>query len=173
MQTKCAILGTAISIIQKEGGTGLMSKQQLKERGFTIIEVVLVLAIAALIFLMVFIALPALQASQRDTARKSDVSIVSAAYDSASGNNNGNSVTTAILRSYVNNLSDNSNKDNVKVQGFTNSVSPADADILVVTSAKCGESSSSSQQLTSGTRRQFATITKLEGGGGAYYCLNS
>ena len=47
-----------------------MSKQQLKERGFTIIEVVLVLAIAALIFLMVFVALPALQASQRDSARK-------------------------------------------------------------------------------------------------------
>lgn len=53
-----------------------MSKQQLKERGFTIIEVVLVLAIAALIFLMVFIALPALQSSQRDTARKEDVSTV-------------------------------------------------------------------------------------------------
>ena len=44
-----------------------MTKQQIKDRGFTIIEVVLVLAIAALIFLMVFIALPALQASQRDT----------------------------------------------------------------------------------------------------------
>ncbi|OYX35483.1 hypothetical protein B7Z00_05080, partial [Candidatus Saccharibacteria bacterium 32-50-10] len=37
-----------------------MSKQELKQKGFTIIEVVLVLAIAALIFLMVFIALPAL-----------------------------------------------------------------------------------------------------------------
>ena len=35
--------------------------------GFTIIEVVLVLAIAGLIFLMVFIALPVLQRSQRDT----------------------------------------------------------------------------------------------------------
>lgn len=64
-----------------------MSRQQLKEKGFTIIEVVLVLAIAALIFLMVFIALPALQSSQRDTARKNDVSIVSAAVNSWSGNN--------------------------------------------------------------------------------------
>ena len=42
--------------------------------GFTIIEVVLVLAIAALIMLMVFIALPALQRNQRDTQRKDDVS---------------------------------------------------------------------------------------------------
>ena len=44
------------------------------KRGFTIIEVVLVLAIAGLIFMMVFIALPALQRSQRDTQRKNDMS---------------------------------------------------------------------------------------------------
>ena len=40
---------------------------------FTIIEVVLVLAIAGLIFLMVFIALPALQRNQRDAQRKRDI----------------------------------------------------------------------------------------------------
>ncbi len=45
-----------------------------KTQGFTIIEVVLVLAIAGLIFLIVFLALPALQRSQRDTQRKQDVS---------------------------------------------------------------------------------------------------
>ena len=39
------------------------------KKGFTIIEVVLVLAIGGLIFLMVFIALPALQRSQRDAQR--------------------------------------------------------------------------------------------------------
>ena len=44
--------------------------------GFTIIEVVLVLAIAGLIFLMVFIAFPALQRSQRDTQRRNDLSKV-------------------------------------------------------------------------------------------------
>ena len=54
------------------------SKQQLSQTkaGFTIIEVVLVLAIAGLIFLMVFVALPALQRSQRDTARRNDMSRV-------------------------------------------------------------------------------------------------
>ena len=49
---------------------------QDKKQGFTIIEVVLVLAIAGLIFLMVFIALPALQRSQRDTSRRNDMSRV-------------------------------------------------------------------------------------------------
>jgi len=54
-------------------------KQLMKgqSRGFTIIEVVLVLAIAGLIFLMVFIALPALQRGQRDAQRKEDLSRVS------------------------------------------------------------------------------------------------
>ena len=42
-------------------------------KGFTIIEVALVLAIAGLIFLMVFIALPALQRNQRDTQRKTSL----------------------------------------------------------------------------------------------------
>ncbi|MBR3332382.1 type II secretion system protein [Candidatus Saccharibacteria bacterium] len=50
--------------------------QQIGREGFTIIEVVLVLAIAGLIFLMVFIALPALQRSQRDTSRRNDMSRV-------------------------------------------------------------------------------------------------
>lgn len=41
--------------------------------GFSVIEVALVLAIAGLIFLMVFIALPSLRRSQRDTSRREDV----------------------------------------------------------------------------------------------------
>ncbi len=44
-----------------------------KTKGFTIIEVVLVLAIAGLIFLVVFLALPALQRGQRDNQRKQDL----------------------------------------------------------------------------------------------------
>lgn len=60
-----------------------------KEKGFTIIEVVLVLAIAGLIFLMVFIALPALQRSQRDTQRKNDLSRLQTALTSYQSNNRG------------------------------------------------------------------------------------
>ena len=58
------------------------------KKGFTIIEVVLVLAIAGLIFLMVFIALPALQRSQRNTRRRSDMTrFVSAVNDYQTNNN--------------------------------------------------------------------------------------
>lgn len=63
------------------------TKQSTK--GFTIIEVVLVLAIAGLIFLMVFIALPALQRGQRDTQRKNDVSRINTQISNAAAANRG------------------------------------------------------------------------------------
>lgn len=49
------------------------------QKGFTIIEVVLVLAIAGLIFIAVFVALPELQRSQRDNHRKNDIGLTIAA----------------------------------------------------------------------------------------------
>ncbi len=57
--------------------------------GFTIIEVMIVLAIAALILLIVFLAVPALQRSQRNTSRKSDAGRVSSAINDFVSNNNG------------------------------------------------------------------------------------
>lgn len=63
-----------------------MKKQ---DQGFTIIEVVLVLAIAGLIFLIVFLALPQLQRSRRDTQRRSDVGAMMAALDSYAANKQG------------------------------------------------------------------------------------
>lgn len=59
------------------------------KEGFTIIEVVLVLAIAGLIFLMVFIALPALQRSQRDTQRRDDMARFLSQLNQYQANNSG------------------------------------------------------------------------------------
>ena len=58
-------------------------------QGFTIIEVVLVLAIAGLIFLMVFVALPSMQRSQRDTQRRNDLSRFYTALQNYMNNNKG------------------------------------------------------------------------------------
>ena len=66
-----------------------MNKNIKNKKGFTIIEVVLVLAIAGLIFMMVFIALPALQRSQRDTQRSNDISRVVTALQNYQGSNRG------------------------------------------------------------------------------------
>lgn len=65
-----------------------MSRIEIK-RGFTVIEVVLVLAIAGLIFLMVFIALPSLQRQSRDTQRRRDMETVISAIKSYQSNNRG------------------------------------------------------------------------------------
>ena len=59
------------------------------KKGFTIIEVVLVLAIAGLIFLMVFVALPALQRSQRNTQREDDLARIITAVNNYQSNNQG------------------------------------------------------------------------------------
>ena len=60
-----------------------------EQTGFTIIEVVLVLAIAGLIFLIVFLALPQLQRSRRDSQRKSDAGRMVAAINNYQSNNGG------------------------------------------------------------------------------------
>lgn len=71
--------------------------------GFTIIEVVLVLAIAGLIFLMVFVALPALQRSQRDTQRRDDIARLATAITQYQTNNNNALPTdgTALINNYL------------------------------------------------------------------------
>lgn len=67
-----------------------MTKSNIKsKKGFTIIEVVLVLAIAGLIFLMVFIALPALQRGQRNTQREEDLARFLTAVNDYASNNSG------------------------------------------------------------------------------------
>ena len=66
-----------------------MSTQIKTKKGFTIIEVVLVLAIAGLIFMMVFLALPALQRAQKDTQRRDDMARFAAQIAQYQTNNRG------------------------------------------------------------------------------------
>jgi prepilin-type N-terminal cleavage/methylation domain-containing protein len=61
-----------------------------KDKGFTLIEIVLVLAIAGLLLVIVFLAVQGAQRSRRDTQRKNDASRMLAAVESCAGNNNGN-----------------------------------------------------------------------------------
>lgn len=70
-----------------------MTNKKVNEKGFTIIEVVLVLAIAGLIFLIVFLALPQLQRSRRDTQRRNDVGRLLASLETYAGNHDGSYAT--------------------------------------------------------------------------------
>lgn len=69
--------------------------QRKKQEGFTIIEVLIVLAIAGLIILIVFLAVPALQRNSRNTQRKNDVSALAGALQETINNSNGAAVTLA------------------------------------------------------------------------------
>lgn len=64
-------------------------KQLRNEKGFTIIEVMIVLAIAGFIMGIVFIAIPALQRNSRNTARQADASLLAGAMGDCFTNKNG------------------------------------------------------------------------------------
>lgn len=93
-----------------------------KRKGFTLIEVVIVLAIAALIMVVVFLGVSGAQKAQRDSANKSAASKVVAAYTQYLGDNNNvapgaivsGGVTTGYdLSTYIANIKDT--KGNVAV----------------------------------------------------------
>jgi prepilin-type N-terminal cleavage/methylation domain-containing protein len=60
-----------------------------KEKGFTLIEIVLVLAIAGLLLVIVFLAVSGAQKARRDTQRKNDLSRIAANLETYAGNTNG------------------------------------------------------------------------------------
>ena len=161
-----------------------MNIQKLS-KGFTIIEVVLVLAIGGLIFLMVFVALPALQAGQRDSARKNDVSIVSTAVTNFISNNRGNFPSVTQLKAYVQGLSADSDISLMTVSTTADTtatgVSLKEGQISVYKAAICDAQQPTATDasgnkvarysLRKGANRQFAILTYMEGGGGVGYCL--
>ncbi len=148
-------------------------------KGFTIIEVVLVLAIAGLIFLMVFIALPALQRSQRDQARKNDVSTIASAVTTYTSNNRGAFPSASDLSGYLDDLSDNTDKSKITIntsrptQINATHQSVDDSAVVIVVGMKCDQSSNTRQTFQRGTSRQFAVVTKLESGNGQLFCQTS
>ncbi len=156
-----------------------MNTKQLT-KGFTIIEVVLVLAIAGLIFLMVFVALPALQSGQRDTARKNDVGSVATAVSNYTANNRGNFPSSSQLRQYATDVSTNTSQGDIEsITTFRDTVVVKESEVKVVQGAKCsdtgkaGNDGNASQKLVRGTKNQFVVITFLESGGGTSFCQDS
>lgn len=67
----------------------MLNKARKQTEGFTIIEVLIVLAIAGLIMLIVFLAVPALQRNSRNTSRRSEAGRFAAAANEFVSNSNG------------------------------------------------------------------------------------
>ena len=86
-----------------------INKNSNRAEGFTIVEVGLVLALGALIFLSVFLVVPAFQRNARDNARKDDVAAVANAVSKFYANDPSNILSNPNdLRKYLNDFSSGS-----------------------------------------------------------------
>lgn len=63
---------------------------RFRSEGFTIIEVLIVLAVAGLLFLMIFEAIPALERNNRNSQRKNDIAMILGAVSHYALNDSGN-----------------------------------------------------------------------------------
>lgn len=79
-----------------------MKQSSKQEWGFTIIEVMIVLAVAGLIMLIVFLAVPALQRNARNTQRKEAMGQIEAALEEYRNNNAQYPFTNTEEQSFVN-----------------------------------------------------------------------
>lgn len=144
-----------------------------KQEGFTIIEVLIVLAIAGLIMLVVFMAVPALQRSSRNTQRKNDVSSLLSSVTESTNNNNGAlpNASGTVAAKFPNNVPNfgyytTTANVNYKYQATATVVAdPGDLDKVVVANfAKCVNNAA----VTAGaTTRSIVVVYDVEGSGGA------
>lgn len=142
----------------------MLNQVRKRKEGFTIIEVLIVLAIAGLILLVVFLAVPALQRNSRNTQRKNEVSALLGAVNEWTNNNNGKlpesaadqtaALTNAKLSFYSGNVTWTA------TAGANNTA--ADTAVIVI-KAKCGTGGATD---AGGSSRQVAVMYTVETGGG-------
>lgn len=148
-------------------------------KGFTIIEVLIVLAIAGLILLVVFLAVPALQRNQRNSGYRSEANRLLAAAQEVSANNGGAVIGAG--------LSSAAGSDAAKILAAGNAknvtlvtaeplvvagnTAPTLTSVVLVTGAKCPQTlltvSGGKVVLSAGTTRQTVLAYAVEDNTGA------
>jgi prepilin-type N-terminal cleavage/methylation domain-containing protein len=170
----------------------MLRKLSKKEEGFTIIEVLIVLAIAGLIMLVVFLAVPALQRNSRNTQRNSDASQIASAVNECLSNKNGvtgscdqiNATEVPINYERLSQLRNAGDSNNITFCGgvpggtacgtFTQQLgtNPWANTVNVRFGDKCTPDGSNR---TAGTARQYAVLYQTENaqGNGVTRCIDS
>jgi len=150
------------------------SIQQRKQEGFTIIEVLIVLAIAGLILLIVFLAVPALQRSSRNTSRRNDVASILGAVSEYTNNTNGTFPASGTVSSAFStaqpSLGYYTTPANVTWVNQSSAIAPLDPGdldkVVVANYAKCNAAGTAA--VTQGaTTRSVVAVYDVEGSGGA------
>lgn len=150
------------------------------KQGFTIIEVMIVLAIAGLIMVVVFLAIPQLQRSQRNNARQAVMNRYATEINNFASNNNGAIPTAAEWEDsppgafYTRYIASNANSFQDPSTGTAMLHAPwaSDNGVNVSTTAFYGPGRlCAGENTTPGTARNFVVMTMLEGG--ARYCLDN
>jgi prepilin-type N-terminal cleavage/methylation domain-containing protein len=132
-----------------------------RNEGFTIIEVMIVLAIAGLIILVVLLAVPALQRNGRNTAIKNDAAAIAGGVSEFASNNDGGLPTkngSSQAGSAVTLKDANGTAATAKVQASTTvnfgadktatSVTPNAGELTVTFGTKCGAPANNGTQYT-------------------------
>ena len=145
------------------------------QSGFTIIEVLIVLAIAGLIMVAVFTAVPALQRSSRNNQRKSAASQIMASISSYVANHNGSLPGQADLNATALNDYKPGFYQNADVSYASYSASPAAPAVekaIFVSGAAC--STDNTAIVAGASSRSYVVWYAVEtGGGSTTQCIGS
>jgi len=140
----------------------MRNKNTNKSSGFTIIEVLIVLAIAGLIMLIVFLAVPALQRNSRNTQRKNEVSQLLGAVNEWTNNNSGTlPATSAEQAAALANASLSFYKSNVTWAAGAQTNATTKDKAVIVTGASC-----SGSDAAAGSARSVVVLYTVEAGAG-------
>ncbi len=169
MNSRDVLLNHKSNVIEGKGHK-IMQKTLSNKKGFTIIEVLIVIAIAGLILMIVFLAVPALQRNSRNTTIKNDVQNVLGGVAEYRAANNGKT-PTAIKTTTSGGVVEytggtGSNTTTINVQGSTQVAvaggAPSTGNINIVLNAKC----TGTGVATTTNSRSVAALYVIETSGG-------
>lgn len=143
----------------------MLTKIRNKTEGFTIIEVLIVLAIAGLIMVIVFLAVPALQRNSRNTQYREEANNLLAAYQEISNNKGGAVLSSAADRTAIVSASNTKTITGITLAAHSaTDPAPTLTNAVIRTGAKCA--AADSLTATAGSTRQIAIYFLVETSGG-------
>jgi type IV pilus assembly protein PilA len=157
----------------------LKQVQKRKQAGFTIIEVLIVLAIAGLIMLVVFLAVPALNRNSHNQQYKTEANNIMSAYQEQSNNNGGGALTASVSTTANSDAANVLTAANTKtitkltISTTVGAVTPNIGEAVVETAAKCASQGSNTP--VAGTSRSVALVYQIEttSSSNQYQCVSS